>query len=117
MAKEAQAYTDRIEKQLPLVLDGGVGTAKVLIDLSKQITLDIRRCDFEVKELRKSGGELPDGSQMSAAAGDLVFRIGELLATLDQLAFENERQDGVAEYVQLRKAEYRILADSSERLG
>ena len=75
MAKEAQAYTDRIEKQLPLVLDGGVGTAKALIDLSKQITLDTRRCDFVVKELRKSGGELTDGSAMSAAAGDLVFRI------------------------------------------
>jgi hypothetical protein len=114
MAKEAQAYTDRIEKQLPLVLDGGVGTAKVLIDLSKQISLAIRRCDFEVKELRKSGGELTDGAEMSAAAGDLVFRIGELLATLDQLAFENEGQDGVSEYVQLRKAEYRILADRAD---
>jgi hypothetical protein len=114
MAKEAQAYTDRIEKQLPLVLDGGVGTAKALIDLSKQITLDTRRCDFEVKELRKSGGELTDGSAMSAAAGDLVFRIGELLATLDQLAFDNEGEDGVAEYVQLRQAEYRILADRAD---
>jgi hypothetical protein len=114
MAKEAQAYTDRIEKQLPLVLDGGVGTAKALIDLSKQITLDIRRCDFEVKELRKSGGELTDGAAMSAAAGDLVFRIGELLATLDQLAFDNAGQDGVADYVQLRQAEYRILADRAD---
>lgn len=114
MAKEAQAYTDRIEKQLPLVLDGGVGTAKALIDLSKQITLDIRRCDFEAKELRKSGGELTDGSAMSTAAGDLVFRIGEMLATLDQLAFDNEGQDGVAEYVQLRQAEYRILADRAD---
>jgi hypothetical protein len=114
MAKEAQAYTDRIEKQLPLVLDGGVGTAKALIDLSKQITLDIRRCDFEVKELRKSGGELTDGAAISAAAGDLVFRIGELLATLDQLAFDNAGQDGVADYVQLRQAEYRILADRAD---
>ena len=114
MAKEAQAYTDRIEKQLPLVLDGGVGTAKALIDLSKQITLDIRRCDFEVRELRESASESTNGTALSTAASDLNFRIGELLATLDQLAFDNEGQDGVADYVQLRQAEYRILADRAD---
>lgn len=114
MAKEAQQYADRIEKQLPLVLDGGVGAAKGLIELSKQIALDIRRCDFEVRELRKSGGTVAEGTAMSDAAADVVFRIGELLATLDQLGFDNEGQDGIAEYVQLRQAEYRILADRAD---
>ncbi|MFO1002607.1 MAG: hypothetical protein U0936_19940 [Planctomycetaceae bacterium] len=114
MAKEAQLYSERIEKQLPLVLDGGVGTSKALIALSKQIAVDIFRCDFEVRELRKSGGELTGGTLLTTAANDVSFRVGELLATLDQLAFDNEGQDGVAEYVQLRKAEYRILADRAD---
>ena len=114
LAKEAQQFADRIEKQMPLVLDATQGTAARTIELAKQIALDVRRCDFHVKELRKAGGEVTATSQLSLTASDLVYRIGELAASLDQLNFEAETREGVADYIRLRTAENRLLADQAD---
>ena len=43
LAREAQQFADRVEKQMPLVLDASQGTAAKTIQLAKQIALDIRR--------------------------------------------------------------------------
>lgn len=114
LAKEAQQFADRIEKQMPLVLDATQGNAALTIQLAKQIALDVRRCDFEVRELRKAGGEATDSLGLSTSASDLVFRIGELAAALDELNFDGEGQAGVADYVRLRLAENRALADQAD---
>ena len=114
LAKEAQQFADRIEKQMPLVLDVTQGTAAITIALAKQIALDVRRCDFEVRELRKAGGEVTATSRLSLAASDLVYRIGELGASLDQLNFESGTQTGVEDYIRLRTAENRSLADQAD---
>ena len=114
LAKEAQQFADRIEKQMPLVLDATQGTAARTIALAKQIALDVRRCDFEVCELRKAGGEVTATSRLSLAASDLVYRIGELAASLDQLNFEAGTQAGVDDYIRLRTAENRSLADQAD---
>ncbi len=114
LAKEAQQFSDRIEKQMPLVLDAARGAAARTIELAKQIALDVRRCDFEVRELRKAGGEVSATSQLSLTASDLVYRIGELAASLDQLSFESGTKEGVADYIRLRTAENRSLADQAD---
>lgn len=114
LAKEAQQLSDRIEKQMPLAINPAHGTAARAIELSKQIALDARRCDFDVREIRKLGGEANDDKNLGTSAGDLVFRIGELSATLDQLNFENGSTEAVADYVQLRIVEYRALADQAD---
>ena len=114
LAKEAQQFADRIEKQMPLVLDATQGTAARTIALAKQIALDVRRCDFEVRELRKAGGEATATSRLSLAASDLVYRFGELAASLDQLNFESGTQAGVDDYIRLRTAENRSLADQAD---
>lgn len=105
---------DRVEKQMPLVLDVSQGTAAMTIQLAKQIALDIRRCDFAVRELRKAGGEATGSDGLSSSADDLVYRIGELAAALDKLNFDGEEQEGVADYVRLRMAENRALADQAD---
>lgn len=114
LAKEAQQFADRIEKQMPLVLDATQGTAAQTIELTKQIALDVRRCDFEVRELRKAGGEITTTPELSLTASDLTYRIGELAASLDQLNFESGTLEGVADYIQLRTAENRSLADQAD---
>ena len=114
LAKEAQLTADRIEKQLPLALNPSQGTAALVIELSKQIALDARRCDFDVREVRKAGGEVTAKKDLASSANDLVFRIGELVAALDQLNFEDGKIDGVPDYVQLRLVEIRALADQAD---
>ncbi len=114
LAKESQQFADRIEKQMPLVLNPSQGTPALAIQLAQQIALDVRRCDFGVREIRKAGGKATESSDLSESAGDLVFRIGELAAALDQLNFEGEDLDGVADFVQLRLAESRVLADQAD---
>lgn len=99
---------------MPLVLEASQGTAVRTIELAKQIALDVRRCDFEVRELRKAGGAVPATSQLSVAASDLVYRIGELAASLDQLNFESGTREGVADYIRLRTIENRSLADQAD---
>ena len=114
LAKEAQQFADRVEKQMPLVLNSAQGSPAMIIQLAKQIALDVRRCDFKVRELRKAGGEATESTGLSTSASDLVYRIGELSAAMDKLNFENETQEGVADFVQLRLAENRALADQAD---
>lgn len=113
LAKEAQQLSDRVEKQLPLVLDPGVGAAAVAITTAKQISLDARRCDLNVREFRKSGDNSAEVLSLSKSAETLEFRIRELAAALDRLQFEGESLDGVEEYVQRRRIEVQALADQA----
>jgi hypothetical protein len=113
LAKEAQQLTDHIEKQLPLVLDPGAGSAAASIETAKQIALDARRCDLAVRELRKSG-ESVAASSLSTSADSLVYRISELAAALDQLQFEAGSLDGVSDYIQRRQIEVQALADQAD---
>ncbi|MBL8815297.1 MAG: hypothetical protein JNL58_04660 [Planctomyces sp.] len=113
LAKEAQQLADRITKQLPLVLNPDEGTPEVCMELSKQIALDARRCEFDVQELRKSGGSRGKIT-LSKSADALTGRIRLLAAALDRLAFEGQALDGVTEYVDLRQVEVRALLDRTE---
>ncbi|MEJ7593487.1 MAG: hypothetical protein WKF77_18245, partial [Planctomycetaceae bacterium] len=114
LAREAQQFADRVEKQMPLVLEASQGTAARTIQLAKQIALDIRRCDFEVRELRKTGEAAVGSNGLSTSAGDLVYRIGELAAALDELNFDGQGQEGVEDYVRLRMSENCALADQAD---
>lgn len=112
-AKETQQLAERIEKQLPLVLDPGAGSASVIISTAKDIALDARRCDLAVRDYRKSENPATALS-LSSSADALAFRVNELLAALDQLQFEASTLEGVDEYVQLRRIEVQALADKSD---
>ncbi len=113
LAKDAQQVADRVEKQLPLVLDAAQGTAAATIQLAKQIAVEVRRCDFEVRAIRKADGEVTTDSKLSLSANDLADRISELTAALDQMRFEGNNQDEISDYAQLRLAEVRSLADQA----
>ena len=114
LAKEAQQLADRIDKQLPLVLDSDVGAAAAVVSTAKQIALAARRCDFDARELRKSDRPMVGQSPLSRSAESLVYQIGELSAALDRLQFEGESLDGVADYIQRRQIEVQAFADIAE---
>ena len=114
LAKEAQQLADRFEKQLPLVLDPAVGAASIAVTTAKQIALEARRCDLDVRELRKSGESVVQGAALSGSAVALVQQVGDLAVALDRIEFESVALDGVTEYVQLRRIEVRAFADLAE---
>ncbi len=114
LAKDAQQLADRVEKQLPLVLDSNVGAAALAVTAAKQLALNARRCDLDVRELRKSGAGLAQGTALSGSAEALVQQIGDLAAALDRIELEAAGLDGVPEYVQLRRIEVQAFADQAD---
>lgn len=114
LAKEAHQLADRVEKQLPLVLDPAVGAAAVAISTAQQIALAVRRCDLAVGELRQSSDPTVAGSALSGSAASLADQVGELSAALDRLQFENESLEGVLDYVERRRIEVRAFADQAD---
>ncbi len=114
LAKDAQQLADRVEKQLPLVLESGVGAAALAVSSTRELALNARRCDLDVRELRKSGEGLAQGTALSASAEALVHQIGDLAAALDRIELEAVGLDGVPEYVQLRRIEVQAFADLAD---
>ena len=114
LAKDAQQLADRVEKQLPLVLDSNVGAAALAVTAAKQLALNARRCDLEVREIRKSGEPVAKGTSLSESAESLVHQIGDLAAALDRIELEAAGLDGVPAYVQLRRIEVQAFADLAD---
>ncbi len=114
LAKDAQQLADRVEKQLPLVLDSNVGAAALAVTAAKQLALNARRCDLEVREIRKSGEPVVKGTSLSESAESLVHQIGDLAAALDRIELEAAGLEGVPQYVQLRRIEVQAFADLAE---
>ena len=114
LAKEAQQLADRVEKQLPLVLDPAVGAAAKAIAAAKQIALNARRCDLDVQELRKAGETVANSAALSGSAESLIHQVGDLAAALDRIELEAVGLDGVTEYVQLRRIEVQTFADLAD---
>ncbi len=114
LAQEAQQLADRVAKQLPLVLDPAVGAAATAIAVAKRISLNARRCDLDVQEIRKAGETVANLTALSGSAESLIQQVGDLAAALDRIELETAGLDGVSEYVQLRRIEVQAFADLAD---
>lgn len=114
LVKEAVDLAERMESQVPLVMNATQGTAAEAVKLAQQIALDARRCSLDAKEILKAGGNTSGMDQLTSNAARLNYQLSELEAVLDQIAFEAPGVEEINEYVDLRQAETRVLADQAD---
>ena len=105
--KQAAEFAERTEKQLPLKIEATEGTAAIVLQSVRQLAILTNTIALESKRQFESN----DFSKMISNARILVDRISELDATLEQLHFENEREEEITTYVTGRVLENRTVAD------
>ncbi|MEZ6125245.1 MAG: hypothetical protein R3C49_19020 [Planctomycetaceae bacterium] len=114
LVKEAVELAERMEAQFPLVLKADQGVAALAIQNAQQAAKAARQCSLDAKAVLKAAGDPQETQDLIPHAEALVFQLGELSAAVDRLEFEATGQEGVAEYVTLRQAEIRQLADHAD---
>lgn len=114
LAKDAEAFAERVQKQMPLILDTSRGTAALVIEHAKQVALLSRASSLDAKKAIKALGDADAEVELSANANKVVYELSELAAALDQLNFEGETKEGVSDYVTARQTEARVLADQAD---
>ena len=113
LAKDAAEMSERLTKNLPLTLDPKVGTARTLLQHASEVARLARKISFDVEDFLDSGdstAKLP----VRADSETLVAEFSELLATLDQLRFENESDEEATAFVDGRFLEARTVADQAD---
>ena len=114
LAADAGDFAERVEKQMPLILKTDQGSAALIIKHAQNIALQARAIAFQANRSGNATGiDLPP-SDLSSSANELVYEFGELDAALDQLEFENESDEDVRQFVELRLLESRTLADQAD---
>lgn len=113
LAKDAAELAERIEKQMPLVLEPSQGAAATVIGRAKEIARSARSISFDAPQLLQAGGGPESGTTPTSAAERLVAQFSQLEAALDQLNFEHEAEEEVAGYVAGRLLEGRTVADQA----
>lgn len=114
LVKEAVGLAERMESQLPLVLQAKRGTPALAIRIAKQIAVNARQCSLDARAVLKANGASENVKDLARNAERLVYQLGELEAALDQLSFDSGGKEDVAAYVDLRLAEGRVLADHAD---
>ncbi|HUQ71591.1 MAG TPA: hypothetical protein VM165_18830 [Planctomycetaceae bacterium] len=111
LAKESAELAERIEKQLPLVLETAQGTPARVVELGRQIAQTSRAISLEARRQIQQPAAALD---LRPKAGQLVKLFGELDAALEQLNFEHAKETEVAAYVTSRLLESRTVADQAD---
>lgn len=114
LAQDAQAVAERIQKQLPLSLDASRGSAALVIQHSKNTALLARQTQRDAKKMLKVLGEPDADVDMTTNARSVVNELSQLMGALDQLNFESDEEEGVADYVDSRLIETRTLANQAD---
>lgn len=114
LAKDSADFAERIEKQMPLILEADRGTAALIIEQAHKVSGLARTITFDVKKWIRSGLESEEAPPLNESAEQLIFEISELDAALDQLNFENEDTEEVTTYVTQRLLESRAVADQAD---
>ena len=113
LARDAAELAERIDKQMPLVLDPEAGTPTHVLEHARNIASLAREIAFDAEEVIQSAGVLSADSTLLANSERLVWTFSELGAALDQLDFESRQEEEVTEYVSARLLESRTVADQA----
>jgi hypothetical protein len=114
LARDAAELAERLDKQMPLVLDPENGTAAQVIEHAAKIARLARDTAFDADGVVHNAGVVGADSTLLPNSERLVWTFGELDATLDRLNFENEGEEEVADYVTARLLESRTVADQAD---
>src|SRR5262249_27780186 len=111
LARDSAELAERIEKQLPLVLEAKGTTPGHVVKLGRQIAEVSRLISLDARRQIRQPDSVPDLSQK---AEQLVLLFSELDTTLEQLNFENSTEQEVTAYVTSRLLESRTVADQAD---
>jgi hypothetical protein len=116
LARDCAELAERIEKQLPLVLEARGGVSRHVVELARKIAESSRFISLDARRQIRQPGSVADLPQK---AGQLVLLFGELDAALEQLNFENSTEQNSTEqevtaYVSSRLLESRTVADQAD---
>ena len=114
LAQDAAQLAERIEKQLPLNLKNDVGTPAAIIRQAKMVASRARTVNFDAERIASNGGKVADETLLVTHARGLLNECNALFALLDRLQFENEDDEGVADYLDRRLLETRAVADQAD---
>lgn len=114
LAREVAEFVERIEKQLPLVLDPEQSTASAIIAQARDLASVSRAIAFEAERVFGEGRDSQQPGELTKGAAALVDQLAELDARLDRLSFENDDSDEITGYVTARLLESRTVADRAE---
>ena len=113
LARDAAELAERIDKQMPLVLDPEVGAPPHVLEHARNIASLARDIAFDAEEVIQGAGVPGADSNLLANSERLVWTFSELGAALDQLDFEFRQEEEVTEYVSARVLESRTVADQA----
>lgn len=113
LAKEADGLLERVKQTLPLVLKEDEGTAVLVLQQAENVARAAREITFDARKVLETGST-DDVPKLKSNADQLVVLFGELDAALDQLNFENEGDEEVADYVSRRLIESRTVTDQAD---
>jgi hypothetical protein len=111
LARDSAELAERIEKQLPLVLEAKGRTPGHVVELGRQIAEVSRLISLDARRQIRQPDSVPDLPQM---AEQLARLFCELDTALEQLNFENSTEQEVTAYVTSRLLESRTVADQAD---
>lgn len=110
LARDSAELAERIEKQFPLVLEATQPTPKSVIGLARQISETSRDISLEARRQIREPETVID---FRPGAEKLVTLFVDLDTMLEQLNFENSKEEEVTAYVTGRLLESRTVADQA----
>lgn len=111
LAQDAAELAERVEKQMPLVLEQSQESAARVIHHVHEIARTARSISLDTG----AHPATPDASAaMRETADRLVDEFRQMESALDVLAFEHSSEEEVTTYVQARLLESRTVADQAE---
>lgn len=110
-ARDSAELAERIEKQLPLVLEARGRTPRHVVELGRKIAEASRLISLDARRQIRQPDSVPDLPQK---AEQLVLLFSELDTALEQLNFENSTEQEVTAYVTSRLLESRTVADQAD---
>jgi hypothetical protein len=114
LAKDCADFAERVEKQLPLVLEASEGSAALVVQHAQRIAGLSREIAFEMGRAVEDIEQIDQQSRLLTTAEQLVYEFGELDAALDLLNFAHEDEDEVTAYVDARLLESRTVTDRAD---
>ncbi len=114
LAKDASQLEARTLSQLPLNLEPSAGTSGLVVAHAKEVALNARASSIKARMLIKEALENDEAKgDLLEVANELAYRLGELDAALELLAFEQEGNEETSDFVTKRLAESRAVAEQA----
>jgi len=113
LAKDTAELAERIEKQMPLTVDTGVGTPAAIIRIAQGIAQQARTIGIDAERVLGNNSSEDLAAHVQPSAG-LIAMFTQLDAAFDYLQFEHEGDLEFTDFIQPRLQESRVVADQAE---